>query len=217
MFQKIKIQRLRERRGFSFLEVIFFVAISAIILVAVMGIKNNVGGLQNFINQKLMSRQDLDQTFQILVTEIRSAQPSGLGSYPIVAATSTSFTFFSDVDRDSLIDQVRYFWATSTVSSTVTNILKRGVIKPTGSPFVYATSSEKITTVVNNIILSTSTPIFSYFGSAATTTAVALTYPIDVASIRFVKINLWVDINPGVSPKASLFTDTVTIRNLRSN
>jgi len=212
-----KIEILKSRSGFSFLEVVFFVAISAIILVAVMGIKNNVGNLQNFINQKLMSRQDLDQTFQILVTEVRSAQPSGLGAYPIVAATSTSFTFFSDVDKDGLVDRVRYFLSTSTVSSTVTNVLNRGIIEPVGSPFVYSTSSEKISTVVNNIITSTSTAIFEYFGSSATTTAVSLSYPVDISSIRFVKINLFVDINPGVSPKASLFTDTVTIRNLRSN
>ena len=197
------------QKGFSLLEVIIVVAMAVGVLFVVVSLRGSVGTLQDIISQKLESRRDLDQTFQILVTEIRSAGPSSAGAYPIEAAGSSTLTFYSDIDKDDIFEKVRYFLATSTI--------KRGVIEPSGNPLTYATSSEVVTTVVENLILSTSTSIFEYYDSAYTGLEAPMTIPIDVTRVRIVRVSVLADVAPGKAPKPTLFTNTITIRNLRSN
>jgi len=199
----------RRREGVTLLEVLLVVMISASLIFVVGSFRNNLDTLQNFVGQKLQSRQDIDQTIQIIETEIRSSGPSSLGAYAIESAGTSSFAFFSDIDKDGLFERVRYFLSTSTV--------QRGIIKPAGNPLVYATSSEVITTAVASVIPSTSTPLFAYYDASYTGTQSAMAYPLDVTAIRVVKFSVYADIKASSSPKAEFFTTTVTVRNLRSN
>jgi prepilin-type N-terminal cleavage/methylation domain-containing protein len=198
------------REGFSLIELIFATAIFASVIFVVLSLNRNLSTIENLISQKLQSRQDLDQTFQMMVTEIRSAGNSSLGGYAIDAASTSSFVFYSDVDADGLMERVRYFLSgTSTVM--------RGVIKPTGNPLVYASSSEILGVSIENVVVSTSTPIFSYYDASFTGTESAMTSTAALADIRSVKVSIYADIKPKTSPKPVFFTNTITIRNLRTN
>ena len=203
------IEFAEKNAGFSLVEVIFAVAIGASILWIISSLSGNLGILQNFLNQKLQSRQDVDQAFQIMTTEIRSAGQSGLGAYPIVSAGTSSFAFYSDINGDGAIERVRYFLGTSTVW--------KGVIEPTGSPLTYMSSSEQLSTAIANAIINTSTVLFTYYDSNYTGGQPALTYPIDISAIRTVKFSIYVDVNPSSTPKPIFFSGAALIRNLRSN
>lgn len=197
-------------KGFSLFEVLIVMAIFTGILFVVVGFRGNIQSLENLLSQRLQSRQDIEQSMQILETEIRSAGQSSLGAYPIDAASTSSLTFYSDIDKDTLAEKVRYFLSTSTI--------RKGVIKPSGNPLVYAVASETLATVVQNIVLtSSSVPIFQYYNSAYTGTQAPLTSPIDTTAIRLIQISISADIKASSSPKAEFFTNTMTIRNLRSN
>lgn len=197
------------KKGFSLVEVILVVAIAVGILFVVISLRGGVGTLENIISQKLQSRQTLDQAFQILVTEIRSAGPASNGAYPIESATTSSFVFYSDIDKDGIFEKVRYFLTTST--------LQRGVIKPVGNPLVYTTSSEALSSPFQNLVVTTSTDIFSYFDSAFTGVENPLAFPINIQNVRVVRVNMYVDVAPNKAPKPTHFSNTITIRNLRSN
>lgn len=199
----------QDRRGFSLIEVIVFAAIGAAILFVVSNMTKNVSQIEDFVNHRLKSRGDLEQTFQMLVTDIRSAGPSGNGAYPIESAGTSSLVFYSDVDQDGIMEKVRYFFGTSTI--------RRGLIEPTGNPLTYASSSEVTKSIIENVIFSTSTNFLSYFDSIYYGSSSPMTSPINVANIRVVKVSVYVDTNPGKTPKPTFFSDTVTIRNLRSN
>lgn len=203
------IKTAKNRAGFSIFEVVIVTALFAIVLLAVASLRGNLGVLENLINQKLQSRADLAQTLQIFVTELRSAGPSSLGSYPIEAAATSSIVFYSDVDKDGLFERLRY----SFVSSTI----EKGVTEPTGNPLTYATSSETVTTVVNYVVWQASTTIFTYYDTNYTGSEAAMTPPINVSDVRLVKISIYADVNPETSPAPVFFTNTVNIRNLRSN
>ena len=194
-------------KGFSLLEIIFSLAIFAGIALVMLSLKNGVAVMENLASQELQSEQDIGQAFQIIITDIRSAGPSSVGSYAVDAASTSSFSFYSDVDRDGMFELVRYFLATST--------LQRGITKPSGNPLVYSTSSEMITTSIANIIISTSTPIFSYYNSGYTGSQAPLAAPVNITEIRAAKISVYVDVKPTTAPKALFFTQTVTIRNLK--
>lgn len=203
------MNELRRREGFSLIEVVIVAAIAVGVLFVIVSLRGNVSNLENVITQKLASRQDIEQTLQILVTEIRSASPASNGSYAIESASTSSISFYSDVDGDKVYEKVRYSISTSTIS--------RGVTEPTGNPFQYVTSSEAVTTVVRNLVNTTSTPFLTYYDSNYTGSEAAMTSPIDVTKIRVVKVSLYADIVPGKSPKPVFFSSSITVRNLRSN
>jgi len=189
------------------MEVIIAVGIASGILFMVGLIGSQFSGVANFVNLKLQNRQNTEQIFQTITTEIRSAGPSALGAYTIESASSTALVFFSDIDRDGVIERVRYFMGTSTI--------EKGTIKPSGNPLTYTTSTEVIKTVVPNLVSTSS--LFQYFDAAYTGSQNPMTPPIDTSRIRIIKMTVSVDINPGKSPLPELLTTTVSVRNLRSN
>lgn len=201
------IPKPSQRNGFSLIELVIGIGIAAAITFMVGSIGSQFSGIANFMNTKLQNEGNIDQVLGTMVADIRSMGPSGLGSYAIDAASSTSLTFFSDVDKDGIFEQVRYFLATSTIN--------KGVIKPAGNPLVYATSTETVNAVISNVV-STST-VFQYFDSDYTGTQNPMATPLNISEIRVVKVTLFVDVNPGKTPLPSFFTRTINVRNLRTN
>ena len=204
------MQHFSSRKGFSLLEIIFVVAAGSIVVLIISSFSNNLSVLKNIVGQKLQSRSDVEQTLQLITTEIRSAAPSVLGGYPIEAASTSSFTFFSDFNEDGFIDHVRYFFTTSTI--------KKGIIKPSGSPLGYPSSTEIITTAIDNVTLASATlPIFRYYDDTYTGTQTPLTSPIDATRVRLVNLSFYTDIGTSTAPRPEFFTITVDMRNLKSN
>lgn len=197
------------RGGFSLIEVVMVIAGFSILFFTATALRSNVDTLKNISTQKLLSRQDIEQTIQIAVAEIRSAAPSSLGGYPIEAASSSSLTFYSDIDSDGLFEKVTYALSTSTIQKTV--------IKPSGNPLAYATSSQIVSTLVQYVTLATSTPLFQYFDSSYTGTQAPLASPIDATAVRLVKMSFYVDLDPQNAPRPTLFTNTIAIRNVKTN
>ena len=183
--KKIKIQNIRS--GFSLVEVLVAIFIVSLIMMAVGAFQADVFKLNSVIQSGLSSQNDARKIIRPMVDEVRSASESSVGSYPIATATETVFTFYSDIDNDSLKERVRYFLDGSD--------FKKGVLKPTGSPFVYDESNENITEVVHNVINS---EIFSYFDSSydGTSSYPPLDHPVSSSVIRLVKIELVVDEDP---------------------
>ncbi len=182
-------------------------AISVVVLGVVGLLEDQLSRVAGFINQELQNQQGLEQVFDVLVTEVRSMGPSSIGGYAIQAAASSSFIFFSDVDQDGIFERVRY-----TLTSTT---LERGLIEPTGNPLQYVTSSETVRTLVTNILAASST--FLYFDENYTGAENPLPAPIDLPSIRVVRIDVYADVSPSTAPQPTYFTNTVAIRNLRGD
>jgi hypothetical protein len=192
------------------MEVVIVIGLASLILLLIGRFSGTVTSLDAYTNQKLASREDVQQTFEVMITDIRSAGPSAIGAYAIESASTSSLVFFSDVNNDGIADRVRYFLSSSTVM--------RGVVRPTGTPLAYVTSTEIVNPVINYII-ATSTPLFRYYDSSYTGNQTSsMPIPIDIPSIRAVQIQFYSDINPAAStPRPEFFSQTITVRNLRSN
>ena len=157
-----------------------------------------------FLGENLTSQQELQITLRVMISEIRATAQSASGAYLIESASQNSIVFYSDTDGDGLTEKIRYFLDG--------NILKKGVIKPSGSPPSYS-GSEKITEEVHNIY-SAAGNIFAYHDSNYTGIQAALTFPVNIPSIRLVKVNLTVDPNPADISSRVNFSTSVNIRNL---
>jgi|WetSurMetagenome_2_1015567.scaffolds.fasta_scaffold02060_12 type II secretory pathway pseudopilin PulG len=204
----IKIN-FNSKPGFSILEMLIVFAIILVLLDAVWTFYKNTIDTNNILTDNLNSQFEVRNSFEKISANIRSASPSSLGAYTIYGASSTSFSFYSDVDNDGIRERVRYFLSGNT--------LREGVIKPSGNPLVYNTANEKITYLVHNIINNASSSRFSYYDENYDGTTASLATPIDILKIRLFKIKIKVDSDPSRPPGPVEFTTQVSIRNLKDN
>lgn len=175
-------------------------------MLVVGGFVNNITSVKDYFKEALGVEEDVQQVLTKIVPELRAMRQSDVGNYPIELADQSDLTFYSDIDKDSLSERVRYF-----VSGT---ILKKGVITPTGSPLQYEIGNEIVSDVISGLATSS---VFSYFDSAYTGTGTPMVLPINIPDVRMIKTTLTIDKNPQVEPGPFTLSRQVTIRNLRSN
>lgn len=202
-------QTIDKTKGFSILEIIISVAIISFVTVTATTFQRDVFSLNTTIQSSLIAQLDARHLVKVMVGELRETSPSSVGSYPVVLASSTGMTFYADIDNDGLKDRVRYYLSGATI--------KKAVLAPNGNPLVYNTANEKISTLIDGVVASSTLPIFQYYPSSYTGTTTPLVQPVDVSLVRLVKITVIIDKDPNRSPSKIIVTSQVTLRNLKDN
>ena len=192
-------------KGFTLIEITIAIGIiSGIILIMTMfGIDIFDFGI--FLGENLSSQREIQLTLRVMSSEIRSMAPSANGSYAIESISQNSLTFYSDTDGDGLTERIRYFLDG--------NILKKGVIRPTGNPLVYSSADERISEQVHYIFSGTG-DIFSYYDSSYSGSEPALAFPVSISAVRLIKANITSDQNPVDSKARVNYSASVNIRNI---
>ena len=194
--------------GFTLIELIIFIGLSTGVLAVIALFVTNVGSLKNYFDESLLVDQEIQQTLAVMIPEIRSAAQSNIGNYPIEAASQTSFTFYSDIDRDGIFERVRYYLDGTT--------LKKGVIEPTGSPLTYNPANEVIYEAVHNMV--TGYTIFNYYDMNYSGTQDPMATPVNIPNIRIIGITLTADQKNQTAGSAAItHSAKVAVRNLRDN
>ncbi len=196
------------KRGFTLTEVVVVVTVIGILVGALGAFESNIFKQNTLIQNGLLADQDARQTMRAFIALLRAAAPADTGAYAIAEASSQSFTFFSDVDKDGTHEQVRYFLSGNT--------LQRGLLKPTGSPLAYNPAAEATSTVVNGLTDSAQI-IFTYYDKNYAGTTTPLTLPVNIPSIRLVKLSLKIDADPNQPPGPTTYVTQVMIRSLKDN
>lgn len=191
--------------GFTLLEILVAMGIGTSILVLATLFAIDITNFGLFLGERLETERDLERTIRVFITEARAMTNAEHGSYPIADAQSESFTFYTDVDADGTIEQVRYF-----LNGTE---LQKGIIEPEGSPASYDPADEDVRTVVEYIV--PGSDIFSYWGEGWVGETASLSVPIDLSDIRLVRFRATVDKDTATAPGPSTQSIHVTIRNLR--
>ena len=206
------MQQRKNNRGFSLIEILTVVAIASIVVLVVGNFSNSISGLDSLISGVLQSQSTVNAALVTMSKEIQSANFSANGAYPIDAAGTSTLGFYADIQKIGVYDHIRYFLASSSIY--------KGVIVPTGTPASYATSSEVITDVIDNVTTTASSAVlFSYYDSSYTGTQSPLVQPVSIAAIRLVGISFSVQATttPSQASIPEYFSTLVDIRNLKSN
>jgi len=190
------------------LEIALVIAIFSMMIGIIGKFSRDIFYFDSVFKGGLTSYDDARKILQPIASEIRSASPSSLGSYPIEKASNTEFVFFTDTNNDGIKERIRYF--------LLGDVLKRGTITPTGSPLQYISSNEKITEIVHGVT-NGATPIFSYYDSNYNGSTTPLSQPVSIINVRLVKIVLVIDADPNRPPASVTVTTQVNIRNLKDN
>lgn len=199
---------MKINKGFSLAEIVIVVAIAAAIFMAVFNFGQSIFSFNSNAQKNLSAQSDGRRVLKNIVKELRSTSPSSLGSYSITQAGTSTLTFFVNLDSDAYKEQVRYFLSG--------NELKKGVIKPSGSPLTYNPTNEQVIILVRDIN-NGNTPIFEYFDANYAGTSTPLTQPVQVTKIRMVRIILKIEKDPNKSLGPIIVTSQVFLRNLKDN
>ncbi|GEM_PF-281528 len=196
----------KNESAFTLIELLVAMGIGTIITLFIGYFIRNVINFETIFGGEIKVQQELLQIQQTVIPEIRSMRISAVGGYPIAEASSSSFTFFSDVDGDSVMEQVRYF--------TSSTILEKSVIEPSGNPPVYNPANQIITDMIHNLNMGTSS-IFSYYDANYSGSEPEMAYPINISLIREVGVKIIArDENANSLQEISI---KVAPRNLRTN
>jgi hypothetical protein len=191
------------------MEILLVVFLVGIIGMAISSFQLDVSRTNTVITGSLASQDEARRALRHIIAEVRTASPSNLGAYPISSVGTSSITFFTDSDGDLLKEQIRYFMSGTT--------LRRGSIKPSGSPLAYNSANEQFSDAAHNIRNATSSPIFYYYDTNYDGTTPPLSYPIDVSTIRLIKVSLFIDDDMLRAPDSIEVTTQISMRNLKDN
>lgn len=192
--------------GFTLMETLLALGISTIVLIALGYMARNIFFYNAYISEGLAYVDNSRRVLNTAVTEIREANIANTGAYAINSAKANEFIFYSDINHNGLKERVRYFLDGTT--------LRKGVVEPTGSPLTYNLTNEKTSTLMYNI---SNSSIFSYYDKNYDGTSSSLSFPINVADIRLVKISLTANADTNRLTIDRSFSTQVSIRNLKDN
>ena len=190
------------------MEVLVSIFILSLIVLAVYSFQKDVFSMNRIISGSLTAQEEARRALKSMSAEVRTASPSSLGAYAIAQTAPSSFTFYSNTDDDSFKERVRYFLDGTT--------LKRGIIKPSGAPLTYNPANETISELVHDVA-SAATSTFSYYDENYDGATQPLAEPIDIATVRLVKITIVIDKNSQAPPGPMTLTTQISMRNLKDN
>ena len=194
-------------RGMTLVEAVVLVGIYTVLMLA---ITTTVTSLYNSNAYTLAQANEIDTARRGLVAwtqDAREMLPSAEGTWPIVIMEPHRMGFYSDVDRDNSIEYVIYQLATTT--------LYKYSYEPTGYPPTYSTTTPSATTIVSEYVqnLTQASTTFRYFDNAG----VALGAGDLLTDVRFVQIDIIVNIDPVKEPGEFMLRSSAAPRNLKDN
>jgi Tfp pilus assembly protein PilV len=194
-------------KGFSLVEAVISIFIFAMIMWGIGALVPFVLSSANKQSVLLSNNAQATKVAFTLMKELRNAVTSANGAYPLVTANNQQLIFYTDAG--TTINRINYFVQSGT--------LRKGVIVPTGVPAVYNAGSEVVTTVQNDLA-NGANPIFLYYNENFDGSGNALSQPVSITAVRFIKINLSV-YNKGGVANTNSYTVTAggSFRNLKTN
>lgn len=144
-----------------------------------------------------------------MVGYLRKARQGDDGAYAIKSASKNDLVVFSDYDKDGTAERLHFYLQGGQ--------LKMGVTKPTNTiPKTYPASDQTIVVITDKIVNDSSSPLFYYYnknypGDNANN---PVPDPVDISTIRLVKVSLKVNIDPNKNPESMDMESFVELRNL---
>jgi len=201
-------------RGFTLVEIIVTLGVLSIVILGIYSFLVEIIKFQNFVSEQNAAISIARNGIEQIIQELREADISDTGAYPIALANAQELVFYSDIDNDLLTEKVRYFLDGIN--------LKKGIIEATYDPLADPPYSYLGDEEIKNISLSvqnSAEPIFSYYNGdyPGDTINNPLPYPVNVTEVKLIKINLQININPYRVPDTYLLENYVQLRNLKEN
>ena len=179
-------------KSFTLIESLVYIAIFTIVIIAIYQFAISFYNSNTFLLQQTQAISEGRTILSEMSREIKEMVNSENGDYPISNANVNNVTFYSDIDKDNNIEEIRWFLQG--------NILNKGIIETPGGNEIVTAHSENIR---NN-------QIFTYYNSSN-----QLVPDLNILTdISLIEINLQVNVNPFAAPGDFTLKTIVKPRNL---
>lgn len=196
--------------AFGLLETIITLAISSLLAVAIGSFIVSSYKTSRFAEEQREAIVSARRGIDTMVQEIRSARAGEDGSYPVQAAEDFSFTFFGDIDGDARVEKVRYWLEGSD--------LKKGVIKPSGTPVAYPVNTETVR-ALSPYVHNGAAPIFRYYNGDYPGDVInnPLPTPTRLVQTKLMHVFLEINVDASRAPNSFVLESLTQLRNLKTN
>ncbi len=193
-------------RGFTLVETVVAIAIYTILMLIV---TSSIQTLYQVNGYQMAQSEEIDSARRGLVTWVRDAREmtfADAGAFPLVVVENYRLGFYSDIDRDDYVEYVEY-----SLSSTT---LVKNTYNPSGTPLTYSTTTPDQTETLSIFVqnLDQGQPMFSYSNASGTT---LVSPSASISDIRYLQMNLIVNIDPIRSPGEFMLRGSAAPRNLK--
>ncbi len=199
-----------KENGYTIIELIIAVTLfSMLMLLAVSVLTTIFTGS----NQQVIALSNVDQARLVtsqFTNEMRNANTGVDGSFALNTTNDNQIIFYARAaSPGTTVNRIRYYITGKT--------LYKGVIIPTGNPLAYVPANESIKVVQNNLV-TTGAPLFTYYDGNYDGSTNPLSQPINVNSVKFIKMNITALTNVKQNATTSFsISSGAVIRNLKNN
>ncbi|KKR21682.1 MAG: hypothetical protein UT50_C0005G0016 [Candidatus Moranbacteria bacterium GW2011_GWA2_39_41] len=200
---------IKHYSGMSLVEMLVAIGILTIAMAGLTALFMRTWKINSYTIEMGQSSFAVSQGVNTMVGYLRKIRQADDGSYPIKSATGTDLVVFSDYDKDGVTERLHLYLQDRQI--------KMGITDPTtGIPRSYPTGDQQIKILADDIVNSVSEPIFYYYNSSypGDTAHNPVAMPVDVSTIRLVKIYLRINIDPNRDPENIETQSFVEFRNL---
>ena len=196
-----------EQSGMTLLEMMIAISIYTVLMLA---ITTSITTLYQYNAYALEQSQEVDNARRGVTQwnrDVKEMTTGEDGNWPISVITEHRLGYYSDTDQDDSVEYVEYVLVDTT--------LRKFIYNPIGSPATYnkttPDSVEVLSEHVQNIGQATST--FFYFDNAGN----QLTSASPIIDVRYIQMQLIVNIDPVRNPGEFMLRSSLAPRNLKDN
>jgi hypothetical protein len=191
----------------TLLEMVIAISIYTVLMLA---ITTSITTLYQYNAYALEQSQEVDNARRGVTQwnrDVKEMTTGEDGNWPISVITEHRLGYYSDTDQDDSVEYVEYVLVDTT--------LRKFIYNPIGSPATYnkttPDSVEVLSEHVQNIGQATST--FFYFDNAGN----QLTSASPIINVRYIQMQLIVNIDPVRNPGEFMLRSSLAPRNLKDN
>lgn len=193
------MKKYNRKNGMSLIEIMFTITIGFLILLVINDFIAKGFKSITISSEKEDAIEHARIALESMTKEIRGANSSEKGDYPINTIEEQNFIYYTDIDRDGQTEKVRYYLDKGD------NKLKMVTYKP-GDLNNYDTIGE--TSILAEYVNNNNERIFSYYNSSGNETD-------EINRIGLIKILLKINITPNRLPDDYEIETDVQFRNLK--
>ncbi|HDS11676.1 MAG TPA: hypothetical protein ENN77_02105 [Candidatus Wirthbacteria bacterium] len=195
--------------GLTMVETLVMVAIFGLIVPTIINFIWNGFYMNRIVAGQALNQSIARHAMDRMTGELRDMSIGAGNQYPLQICSPLVIEFYSDLDLDGQIEKVRYFIQDYE--------LKRGVIKPSGTPATYDPNTEVVSTWITDVLNDSAHPLFEYYGGNYAGSGVSLSQPVSCAEVR--AVGIWFQIDTVIERQPGPFNlhSMVQLRNLKTN
>ena len=196
------------RNGFTLVEVLVVIAINTLLFLVIV---NSIVQIYQSNSYTFAQSNEIDSVrrgLTVWTRDVREMTMATNGAFPLAIVENNRLAFYGDIDRDNSVEYVEYMLATTTLYKRTSN--------PVGYPSVYNVSTPDTTSILSEYVqnLNQSQVMFTYYDNSGVLMASPTAM---ISDIRYIRMNIIVNIDPLRSPGEFMLQSSATPRNLKDN